>query len=94
MTRRARTVRREQERTLQKLATAKEKLAAFDEGASPERPIPLESAAGLADLRRRQGPDDVNTMIVAGPDRSIAVITDWCVASGLANWEGSRHEPH
>lgn len=45
MSRRARTVRREEERALQKLAAAKEKLAAFDEGASPERAIPLESAS-------------------------------------------------
>jgi hypothetical protein len=44
-TRRARTVRREEERRLQKLAAAKEKLATFDEGASPDRPIALDSAS-------------------------------------------------
>ncbi len=44
-TRRARTVRREEERRLQKLASAKEKLSTFDEGFSPERPIALDSAS-------------------------------------------------
>ncbi|CAN5321597.1 hypothetical protein BH09MYX1_BH09MYX1_50980 [soil metagenome] len=45
MTRRARTVRREQDRESAKLVAAKEKVAAFDEGASPDRPIALESAS-------------------------------------------------
>ena len=45
MTRRSRTQRREDERKVKKLLVAKEKLAAFEEGASPERPIALDSAS-------------------------------------------------
>ena len=45
MSRRARTQRRQDERALQKLAVAKEKLATFEEGGSPDRPIALESAS-------------------------------------------------
>ena len=42
---RKRTQRREEERARRKLDLAKEKLATFDEGASPDRAIPLESAS-------------------------------------------------
>lgn len=45
MTRRPRTVRRELERTQSKLAVAREKLWALGEGASPQRPIALDSAS-------------------------------------------------
>jgi len=45
MTRRPRTVRRELDREQAKLLVAKEKLWALGEGASPQRPIALESAS-------------------------------------------------
>lgn len=45
MTRRPRTVRRELDREQAKLVQTKEKLWALGEGASPQRPIPLESAS-------------------------------------------------
>ena len=45
MTRRTRTVRRELDREQAKLAVAKEKLWALGEGASPRRPIALDSAS-------------------------------------------------
>jgi len=45
MSRRPRTVRRELDREQAKLAAAKEKLWSLGEGASPQRPIPLESAS-------------------------------------------------
>ena len=45
MTRRSRTVRRELDREQAKLAVAKEKLWALGQGASPQRPIALDSAS-------------------------------------------------
>lgn len=48
----------------------------FDPMLETPKQIALESEAGLADLRRRQGPDDSNVSIVPGPSGTIAVVTE------------------